>query len=53
MDVRACLAFCGSVHSANMGNKESNVGTLSFNDGIRLCRFPIAEVVKEVFFYTI
>ena len=49
MDVRAFLAFCRSAHSAIMGNKESNVGIFSFKDGMRLCRFPIAEVVKEVF----
>ena len=49
MDVRAFLALCGSAHPTNMGNKESSVGTFSFNDGIRLCRFPMAEVIKEVF----
>ena len=51
MGVRAFLAFCGSAHSTNMGNKESNVGIFSFKDGIRLCRFPMAKVVKEVFLF--
>ena len=32
-----------------MGNKEFNVGTLSFNDGISFIMFPILEEVKEVF----
>ena len=32
-----------------MGNKESNVGILSFSDGINLSKFPIVEEVKEVF----
>ena len=32
-----------------MGNKESNVRTLSFKDGINLSIFPIVEEVKEVF----
>ena len=35
--------------SDNMGNKESNVGIFSFNDGINLSIFPIVEEVKEVF----
>ena len=35
--------------SDNMGNKESKVGIFFFNDGINLSRFPIVEVVKEVF----
>ena len=47
--VRAFLVFCESAHSANMGNKESKVGIFSFNDGINLSKFPIVEVVKEVF----
>ena len=34
-----------------MGNKESKVGIFSFNDGINLSRFPIVEVVKEVFLF--
>ena len=46
--VRA-LVFCDGAHSDNMGNKESKVGIFSFNDGINLSRFPIVEVVKEVF----
>ena len=46
--VGAFLIFCGA-HSDNMGNKESKVGIFSFNDGINLSRFPIVEVVKEVF----
>ena len=32
-----------------MGNKESNAGIFSFNDGINLSKFPIVEEVKEVF----
>ena len=32
-----------------MGNKESKEGIFPFNDGINLSRFPIVEVVKEVF----
>ena len=47
--VREFLAFCGGACSDNMGNKESNVGIFSFNDGINLSMFPIVEVVKEVF----
>ena len=47
--VRAFLIFCDGACSDNMGNKESNVGIFSFNDGINLSKFPIVEVVKEVF----
>ena len=47
--VRAFLVFCGSAHSGNMGNKESNVGIFSFSEGINLSMFPIVAVVKEVF----
>ena len=47
--VRAFLVFCEGACSDNMGNKESNVGIFSFNDGINLSMFPIVEVVKEVF----
>ena len=47
--VRAFLAFCDGACSDKMGNKESKVGILSFNDGINLSRFPIVEEVKEVF----
>ena len=41
---------CGSVHSANMGNKESTLGISSFNDGIRFSKLSTMEVVWEVFF---
>ena len=47
--VRAFLVFCEGACSDNMGNKESSVGIFSFSDGINLSRFPIVEVVKEVF----
>ena len=47
--VRAFLVFCDGACSHNMGNKESNVEIFSFNDGINLSKFPIVEVVKEVF----
>ena len=49
MSVRAFLVFCEGASSGNMGNKESNVGIFSFNDGINLSMFPIVEEVKEVF----
>ena len=49
MTVVRALVFCGSACSANMGSKESKVGIFSFNDGIRLSKFPIVELVKEVF----
>ena len=32
-----------------MGNKESNVGILSFSDGINFSKFPTVVEVKEVF----
>ena len=32
--VRAFLVFCEGACSDNMGNKESNVGIFSFNDGL-------------------
>ena len=47
--VGAFLVLCRSAHSANMGKKESKEGIFSFNDGIRLSRFPIVEEVREVF----
>ena len=49
--VRTFLVFCEGACSDNMGNKESNVGIFSFNDGINLSKFPIVEVVKEVFLF--
>ena len=47
--VRTFLVFCEGACSDNMGNKESNVGILSFNDGINLSKFPIVVEVTEVF----
>ena len=47
--VRAFLVLCEGACSDNMGNKESNVGIFSFNDGINLSKLPIVEGVKEVF----
>ena len=47
--VRAFLVFCEGASSDNMGNKESNVGIFSFNDGINLSIFPIVEEVKVSF----
>ena len=47
--VRAFLIFCEGASSDNMGSKEFNVGTFSFNEGINLIKFSILEEVKEVF----
>ena len=41
--------FCEDVSSDNMGNKEFNVGVFSFKEGINFTKFPIMEVVREVF----
>ena len=41
--------FLEDVSSDNMGNKEFNVGTLSFKEGTILVKFPTVEDVRELF----
>ena len=41
--------FLEDVSSDNMGNKEFNVGILSFKEGTTLVRFPTVEFVREAF----
>ena len=43
------FVLVGCTNSDKMGNKEFRDGFFSFNDGIRLCKCPMVDVVREVF----